>query len=195
MLALLALAVVTNPYFPLAPGTRWEYRGVEGGLPARDVVTVSTRTELVGGAECAVVHDLLYQSGRLVERTVDFYTQDEAGNVWYYGEDTAELDSRGRVKSTEGSWRAGRDGARPGIFMPAHPRAGQTFRQEDYPGHAEDRFSVMSVHNRALKTKEWTPLEPGVRDRKWYVRGIGLVAEATVKGGSDRLELHSFRTA
>jgi hypothetical protein len=194
MLALLAVAVVTNPYFPLAPGMRWEYRGVEGGVPARDVVNVSSRTEVVNGAECAVVRDLLYHGGRLVERTVDFYTQDAAGTVWYYGEDTAELDSRGRVKSTEGSWRAGRDGARAGIFMPAHPRAGQTFQQEDYPGHAEDRFSVMSVRNRALKTKEWTPLEPGVRDRKWYVRGIGLVAEETVKGGSDRLTLHSFRT-
>jgi hypothetical protein len=195
MLALLAVAVVTNPYFPLAPGTRWEYRGVEGGVAARDVVTVSKRTETVGGAECAVVQDLLYRDGRLAERTVDFYSQDEAGNVWYYGEDTAELDSRGRVKSTEGSWRAGRDGAKPGIFMPARPRRGQTFKQEDYPGHAEDRFSVMSAGDRALKTKEWTPLEPGVRDRKWYVRGIGLIAEATVKGGSDRLELHSFRTA
>jgi len=141
MLALLAVAVVTNAYFPLAPGMRWEYRGVEGGTPARDVVTVSSRTETVGGVACVVVHDRLYRRGRLAERTTDFYAQDGAGNVRYYGEDTAELDSRGRVKSTEGSWRAGRDGARPGIFMPAHPRAGQTFQQEDYPGHAEDRSS------------------------------------------------------
>ena len=195
MLALLAVAVVTNPYFPLAPGMRWEYRGVEGGAPARDVVTVAHRTELIAGVECAVVRDRLYRRGRLAERTTDFYAQDAAGTVRYYGEDTAELDSRGRVKSTEGSWRAGRDGARPGIFMPAHPRTGLRFRQEDYPGHAEDRFAIMAFGNRALKTKEWTPLEPGVRDRKWYVRGIGLVAEETLKGGSDRLALSSFRTA
>jgi len=174
---------------------RWEYRGVEGGRPARDVVTVTSRTEGVDGAKSAVVHDRLYHGRRLVERTTDFYSQDAAGTVWYYGEDTAELDSRGRVKSTEGTWRAGRDGARSGIFMPAHPRRGQTFRQEDYPGHAEDRFSILAYGNRALKTKEWTPLEPGVRDRKWYARGIGLIAEETVKGGSDRLALHSFRTA
>src|SRR5689334_1651173 len=163
MLALLALAVVTNPYFPLAPGMRWEYRGVEGGAPARDVVTVSARTETVGGVACVVVHDRLYRRGRLAERTTDFYAQDGAGNVGYYGEDTAELDSRGRVKSTEGSWRAGRDGARAGIFMPARPRTGQRFEQEDYPGHAEDRFSVLSSRDRMVKTKEWTPLEPGVR--------------------------------
>jgi hypothetical protein len=195
MLAMLAVAVVTNPYFPLAPGMRWEYRGVEGGAPARDVVTVPARTELVDGVECAVVRDLLYRRGRLAERTTDFYAQDGAGNVRYYGEDTAELDSRGRVKSTEGSWRAGRDGARSGIFMPAHPRVGARFQQEDYPGQAEDRFSILAFGNRTLKTKEWTPLEPGVRDRKWYVRGIGLVAEETVKGGSDSLSLSSFRTA
>jgi hypothetical protein len=195
MLALLAIAVVTNPYFPLAHGMRWEYRGVEGGARARDVVTVSSRTEMVDGAETAVVLDRLYHGRRLVERTTDFYAQDAAGNVWYYGEDTAELDSRGRVKSTEGSWRAGRDGARPGIVMPAHPRVGQTFQQEHYPGHAEDRFSIISHAGRALTTKEWTPLEPGARDRKWYARGIGLVAEATVKGGSDRLELYAFRSA
>ena len=152
MLALLAVAVVTNPYFPLAPGMRWEYRGVEGGAPARDVVTVSSRNETIDGVQCAVVRDLLYHRGRLVERTTDFYAQDDAGNVHYYGEDTAELDSRGRIKSTEGTWRAGRDGARPGIFMPAHPRRGQTFQQEDYPGHAEDRFSIMSSGSRALKT-------------------------------------------
>src|SRR3954462_244967 len=133
MLALLAVAVITNPYFPLAPGMRWEYRGVEGGSPARDGATVSKRTETVGGAECAVVHDLLYRDGRLVERTVDFYTQDEVGNVWYHGEDTAELDSRGGGKSTQGWGRAGRDGAKPGIFRPAQPRPGQTFQQEDYP--------------------------------------------------------------
>src|SRR4051795_5212497 len=122
MLALLAVAVVTNPYFPLAPGMRWEYRGVEGGTPARDVVTVAKRTETVGGVECAVVHDLLFQDGRLVERTVDFYTQDEAGNVWYYGEDTAELDSRGRVKSTEGAWGGGGGGGETRGVTPPPPR-------------------------------------------------------------------------
>jgi hypothetical protein len=45
---------------------------------------------------------------------------------------------------------------------------------------------------RALLTKEWTPLEPGVVDHKYYVRGIGTVLEHTVKGGSERNELVSF---
>jgi hypothetical protein len=196
-------ADVTNPYFPLRPGMRWVYRGIEGGAPARDVFRVTAHVEMVDGVPCASVSDRLYRRGRLAERTTDWYTQDAAGNVWYYGERTAELDRHGRVTSREGSWRAGRDGARPGIYMPAHPRVGDTFQQEDYPGHAEDHFAVMRRHgsirvpygnfrHRALKTREWTPVEPGVSDRKWYVRGVGQVAEATVKGGDDRLELVSF---
>jgi hypothetical protein len=43
----------------------------------------------------------------------------------------------------------------------------------------------------ALLTKEWTPLEPGVVDHKYYVRGVGTVLEQTVKGGSERNELIS----
>jgi hypothetical protein len=195
---------VTNPYFPLRRGMRWVYRGVEDGAPARDVVRVTARVERVDGVPCAVISDRLYRRGRLTERTTDWYTQDGDGNVWYYGERTALLDRHGRVKSREGSWRAGRAGARPGIFMPTHPRVGDRYQQEDYPGHAEDHFAVLSrratirvpyatYRRRALKTKEWTPLEPGVSDRKWYVRGVGQVAEATIKGGDDRLQLTAFR--
>ena len=197
-------ADVTNPYFPLHPGMRWVYRGIEGGSPARDVVRVTAKVKIIDGVSCATIRDRVYHRGRLVERTTDWYTQDGKGNVWYYGEATAELDRNGQVRSTEGSWQSGRDGARPGIFMPAHPRVGQRFKQEDYPGHAEDQFAVLSRHatirvpyatyrRHALKTREWTTLEPGVSDRKWYARGVGQIAEATVRGGDDRLRLVSFR--
>ena len=47
--------------------------------------------------------------------------------------------------------------------------------------------------SRAMLTKEWTPLEPGVIDHKYYVRGIGTVLEQTVKGPLERNELVSFR--
>ncbi len=197
-------ARVDNPWFPLKPGTVYVYRGSKDGQPSRDVVTVTHSTRTIAGAPCVVVEDRLYLSGRLHERTTDWYTQDRSGNVWYVGESTAELDSRGRVKSTEGTWLAGRDGAKPGIFMSADPKIGMSFRQEFYAGHAEDHFQVLSltatvavpfVHSqRALLTKEWTPLEPGALDHKLYVRGIGTVFEASVKGGSERAELVSVRS-
>src|SRR5918911_2614791 len=128
---------VTNPWFPLRPGTTYVYRGVKDGERARDVVTVTHRTKVIQGVRTTAVRDLLYLRGKVEERTTDWYAQDKRGNVWYFGEDTAELDRRGRVKTREGTWLSGRDGARAGIFMPAHPRAGQTGRQEYLRGHAE----------------------------------------------------------
>ena len=166
-------------------------------------MTVTHQTKMIDGVPCVVIKDRLYLNGRLAERTTDWYTQDSKGNVWYYGEKTAELDRQGHVTSTEGTWQAGVDGAKPGIYMPAHPRVGQTFRQEYYKGHAEDHFKVLDLHasvtspyrssENALLTKEWTPLEPGVIDHKSYIRGIGTVLEETVKGGTERLELVDVR--
>jgi hypothetical protein len=189
-------AHVSNSWFPLLPGTTYVYRGVKDGKPARDVVTVTHATKKIQGKPCAVVTDRLYLGGRLAERTTDWYSQDREGNVWYFGEDTAELDAHGRVKTTEGSWQAGVRGARAGIYMPASPRVGQSGTQEVYRGHAEDHFQVLSLSarvrtpfvssTRALLTKEWTPLEPGVVDHKSYVGGIGTVREETVKGGDER---------
>src|SRR5438128_2915596 len=117
-------ARVDNPWFPLKPGTVYVYRGVKDGKPARDVLTVTHRTQRIDGFPCVVVTDRLYLRGRLAERTTDWYSQDRQGNVWYFGESTAELDAHGHVRSTEGTWRTGRDGAVAGIYMPGHPMVG-----------------------------------------------------------------------
>jgi hypothetical protein len=195
-------ANVTNPWFPLRPGSVYHYRGIKDGEPSREVMTVTHGTRTIDGAHCAVVSDLLYLRGRLEERTRDYYTQDADGNVWYFGEDTAELDANGRVKTREGTWQAGVDKAKPGIFMYAHPRIGQSARQEFLKGQAEDHFEVLGRgatatvpfkrFDGAMLTREWTPLEPGVIDHKYYIRGIGTVLEQTVKGGDERNALVSF---
>jgi hypothetical protein len=196
-------ARVTNPWYPLKPGSVYVYRGVKDRQPSREVMTVTHRTKTIDGAPCVVVSDLLYLRGRLEERTTDYYTQDSKGNVWYFGENTAELDRQGHVKNRSGSWMAGVNGAKPGIFMFAHPRVGQSARQEYYKGQAEDHFRVLRLNvsvtvpfgstKHALLTKEWTPLEPGVIDHKYYQRGIGTVLEKTAKGPTERNELVSFR--
>jgi hypothetical protein len=195
-------ANVTNAWFPLRPGSVYHYRGVKDGEPSREVMTVTHRTRTIDGAPCVVVADLLYLRGRLEERTRDYYTQDGDGNVWYFGEETAELKPNGQVKTREGTWHAAVDGAKPGIFMYAHPRVGQSARQEYLKGQAEDHFQVLrrgvavTVPFKAFRstflTKEWTPLEPGVLDHKYYARGIGTVLEQTVKGGDERNELVRF---
>jgi hypothetical protein len=192
---------VDNAWFPLVPGTKYVYRGVKDGKPSRDVVVVTHATRTILGVRATAVGDDLYLAGRLAERTTDWYAQDRAGNVWYLGEATAELDRAGHVTTREGSWVAGLNGARPGIYMPAVPAIGATGRQEYLKGHAEDHFRVVSLGARvstprlrsttALLTEEWTPLEPGVLDHKFYVRGVGTVLEETVKGGDERNALVS----
>ena len=187
---------VDNRWFPLDPGTTLVYRGVKEGRRTRERFRVTHRTKLIDGVRCRVVDDRSWENGRLAERTKDYYAQDDSGTVWYFGEDTAELDAAGRVTSREGSWRAGREGARPGIFMPAHPRVGEHHFQEHFTGHAEDQFRVVTLHarvtvpygtfSRALRTREWTTLEPGVVDAKYYVRGIGEVFEGSLKGPVER---------
>jgi hypothetical protein len=177
---------VDNPWFPLRPGTVYVYTGVKDGRPSRDIVRVTHATRTIQGVRATAVDDRLYVRGALAERTTDWYAQDRAGNVWYLGEDTAELDRGGRVTSTEGTWRAGVAGARAGILMPAHPHPGQAGIQEVYRGHAEDHFRVLRVSGDRLVTEEWTPLEPGVLDHKHYARGIGTVREETVRGGDER---------
>jgi hypothetical protein len=197
------VARVDNPWYPLTPGTTYVYAGVKDGRPLRVVTAVTHETALVAGVRCTVIHDRGYLSGRLAERTTDWYAQDRQGNVWYFGEATAELDAKGRVVSTEGSWRAGVGGARAGIYMPAHPRVGQSYAQEFSKGHAEDHFRVLALaasvtvpytsSRGALLTEEWTPLERGVLDHKLYVRGIGMVKEQAVKGPPESAALVQVR--
>jgi hypothetical protein len=190
---------VTNPWFPLPVGTTYVYAGVKDAQKAVDIVVPSRRTRVVDGVSTRVVEDRLYLDGVLAERTSDYYAQDRCGNVWYFGEDTAELDPHGHVVSTEGSFRAGVAGAQPGVFMQADPQAGRRFRQEWYAGHAEDTFSVVALSARvsvpfgtfrhALRTRETTALEPGVVDAKYYVAGIGEVFEGSLSGPREILRL------
>jgi hypothetical protein len=194
---------VDNPWFPLKPGSVYVYTGVKDARSTTDTFTVTNKTKKILGVTCTVVNDVLTSEGKQVEVTQDWYTQDKKGNVWYFGESTKELNKNGKVISTEGSWQAGVNGAQPGVFMPSNPKVGQTFRQEYLKGQAEDHFKIFSFNNlvkvpygsfnKAMITKEWTPLEPDVIDHKYYVKGIGLVKEITVKGPEEESNLVSFR--
>jgi len=185
--------LVTNTWFPLARGSVYVYDGQKDGKVARDVMTVTRKVKTITGIRAAVINDRLFLNGQLAERTTDWYAQDKHGTVWYLGEKTAELNARGKVTSTEGSFLNGRDGASGGIFMPAHPAVGQSFQQEAFKGQAEDHFRILSLatsittpavsSNSAMLTEETTPLERGVVDHKYYVRGIGTVKEQQVAGG------------
>ena len=194
---------IDNPYFPLKPGTTFIYRGETEGTPTRDVTIVTHQTKEILGVTTTVVHDRVYEDGILSEDTLDWYAQDKQGNVWYFGEDTKELDENGNVVSTEGTWLAGVNGAEPGIVMLAHPHKGDKYQQEFATGVAEDMAQVLGFKNslcvrygcfkHVLVTKEWTPLEPGVVENKYYAKGIGFIYSEMVKGGDETLELVRIR--
>jgi hypothetical protein len=169
---------IDNEYFPMKPGTSFLYKGGT----ERDQMTVTSDTKKVMGVECVVVDDRAWEGDQLVEQTDDWFTQDKKGNVWYFGEDTKEYEN-GKVVSTKGSWEAGVDGAKPGIIMQANPKVGQSYRQEYYPGEAMDMARVLSLNasvtvtygsfDHVIETKEWTPLEPGYFEKKYYAREVG----------------------
>jgi hypothetical protein len=183
---------IDNPYFPLAPGSRWVYRETaRDGSKQRVVVKVTHRTRLIAnGVRARIVRDTVSERGHVIEDTSDWYAQDARGNVWYLGEDTKEYEN-GKVVSTKGSWEAGVNGARGGLIMPAHPRPGMRYRQEYLAGEAEDKARVVSVFEDSVLTREWTPLEPNRFEYKLYTRGVGTVLELSVPSG-DREELLSF---
>ena len=194
---------IDNPYFPLKPGTTFTYRGETEGTPTKDVTIVTHQTKEILGVTTTVVHDRVYEDGVLTEDTFDWYAQDKQGNVWYFGEDTKELDENGNVVSTEGTWQAGVNGAEPGIVMLAHPHKGDKYQQEFAAGVAEDMAQVLGFKNslcvkygcfkHVLVTKEWTPLEPGVVENKYYAKGVGFIYSEMVKGGDETLELVRIR--
>ena len=126
--------VVDNPWFPLVPGKTLTYEGSSDGGRSKDIFEVTNETDTIDGVPVVAIHDTVYEEGKVVEDTIDWYTQDLDGNVWYFGEDTRTFDAKGDVESTEGSWRSGVDGALAGIFMPADPTIGQAFQQEILSG-------------------------------------------------------------
>jgi hypothetical protein len=177
---------IDNPLFPLVPGTTFTYEGTtEDGFEHVETAVTST-TKTIFGVVCVEVHDQEWLDGTLAEDTLDWYAQDDDGNVWYFGEDTKEIEG-GVPISTEGSWQAGVDGALPGVVMLASPTVGSIYAQEQAPGVAEDRAEVVALaepvsvpygtYDSCLHNREFSPLEPDVREDKYYAPGVGLVLE------------------
>jgi hypothetical protein len=192
---------IDNPYWPMIPGSHWVYREVENGEVQRVDVTVTDQTRQIAGIEARVVHDLVTKNGEKLEDTYDWYAQDKDGNLWYLGEDTKEYEN-GKVKTTEGSWEAGVDGALAGVVVPAKPTQGLAYREEFYKGHAEDGAEVLNVDSQvqvpfgryrdAVLTRNFSTIEPTVEEMKLYAKGVGPVMELLVSGGAGRTELISF---
>jgi hypothetical protein len=189
---------IDNPYFPLEAGTTFFYRGTREGQSVSSAFVVTHATKDILGVETRVIQDTVYLDGQLHEIAIDWFAQDEEGNVWYFGEATTEYEN-GIPVSTAGSWEAGVDGAQAGIIMEAHPAKGDTYAQEVAPPVAQDMATVLSLHRHVtvpygsfkncLETEEFSPLKPGFVEHKFYARGIGFLKAIAVSGGHETLDL------
>jgi len=201
-----------NPYFPMTVGNRWEYRGGN----EVNTVEVVNETKLISGVTCLVFRDQVFKDGDLAEDTDDWFCQAKDGNVWYFGEEVKDFDSfdgddprKPELVKIDGSFKAGRDGDKPGIIFQASPTVGQTYLEEFSLGNAEDVTEVLSTTytfgtnaeldqfvpqqlaerfcsaGDCVVTKNFSLLEPGDFARKYYARGIGVFLEVKPDTGID----------
>jgi hypothetical protein len=191
------VAKIDNPFFPLVPGTTFIYEGQTSEGLMRDEFAVTHNTRVIDGVTCVEVHDSVFTDGELTEDTLDWFAQDKDGNVWYFGENTAELED-GLISTIDGTFMAGVDGDKPGMIMKAHPAVGDFYRQEFSLGNAEDEAETLGLNasvtvpygsfQHCLKSEETTPLEPDALEDKFYAPGVGNVLTVDVETG-ERCEL------
>lgn len=188
----LTSTTINNPFFLLTPGTTFIYEGQTVAGFEHDEFFVTHNTKVILGVTCIEVHDTSTVDGVLTEDTFDWFAQDNAGNVWYFGENARQLVD-GVIVGVEGSWTAGVDGAKPGIIMEAQPQVGDFYRQEFALDAAEDVAEVVSlngpvsvpygVFQNCLETEETSPLEPNALEHKFYCKGVGNVLTQDITAG------------
>lgn len=182
-----------NPYFPLDIGASHTLRGTRtDGDPVVEhgVSTVQGPGPVILGVATTLVLDEAFDNGVLKERTLDYYAADKDGNVWYFGEDVTNFrrDDAGVLISTDSksAWRAGVNGAVPGISVSGAPTVGLTLFQEQAPVEkAMDYAEVLAIDleitgpagtfKNVLKTFEGSLTEPDLREFKYYAPGMGMI--------------------
>jgi hypothetical protein len=173
---------INNKYFTLKPGAKFTYRNAAGTERIEHTVTNETKTLM--GVTTRGLRVTEWLNGRLKEDTMDWYAQDKAGNVWYFGEAVNNYKD-GKLIHHTGSWEAGLNGAKPGIIMPANPRVGETYRQEFHKGVAEDMGTIVATDQKVsvpfgtfencLQIKDSSLLSTTI-EHKYYCPAVGYVA-------------------
>jgi hypothetical protein len=193
---------IDNPYFPLKPGTTFIYEGQTAHGLEHSEFAVTHNTKVILGVTCIEVRDSVLTDGVLTEDTLDWFAQDKDGNVWYFGENTHELED-GLITTIDGTFTAGVDNDKPGIIMEADPAIGDFYRQEFSLANAEDFAEVASLtesvtvpfgsFTNCLKTIETTPLETDLLEHKFYAPGIGNISTVDAHTG-EKVELIQITT-
>ncbi len=192
---------ITNPYFSLPVGRKLVYEvNTKEGLE-RSVITITGATKKITGVETLIYHDVVSVNGIVAEATRDYVAQDKDGNVWYFGEDVENYEG-GQFTDHEGSWLAGVNGAKPGYWIKADNKVGDSYKQEYDKGEAEDTRNVVAV-NETVKTKlatytgcikfyDWTPIDKKTKENKWHCPGVAAEVATTDLETGDFEELVSI---
>lgn len=176
-----------SAHFILEPG----YQVVLDDGGERLVITVLDETKTVDGVPTRVVEERETKDGKLVEVSRNFFAIDGGTkDVYYFGEEV-DIYKNGKATSHEGGWLAGVNGARFGLAVPGRATLGARYYQEIAPQVAMDRAEIASlseivrtpagVFKDCLKVEETTPLEPGVKEYKYYAAGIGIIQDGSLK--------------
>jgi hypothetical protein len=185
---------IDNRYYPLTEFERCVLRGKEDGARVRVVREPLERTKRFThngeSFRAAVIRDSEYEDGELVERTFDYFAQDDRGTVWYLGEDVNDYED-GKLVGHGGAWLYGKDTNKMGVGMPAHPKVGSRWRHEDVPDGPVEKDKVVAILDRAtvrgktyhdvLKVREQNPPDPEF-EFKLYAPGVGNIQEQPPDG-------------
>jgi hypothetical protein len=180
----------SNEYFILKAGRVMMYQGKENGKNTVLTITVLNETKMVDGFETRVVEEKETQNGQLAEVSRNYFgINKRMKDVYYFGE-AVDMYKHGKIVSHEGSWESGVSGAKFGLALPGSANVGDKYYQEQ-AADAKDRIEIVSLEDsivtpagkfvHCLKTKETSPLEPGVVEYKIYAPGVGLVKDDSLK--------------
>lgn len=192
---------ITNKYLTLPVGKQITYEANTPEGVEKIEILITDKTRNIMGVETVVYWDRVWVGGVLKEDTRDYIAQDKEGNVWYFGEDVDNYEG-GKLDNHDGSWIAGVDGAKPGILIKAFPEVGESYKQEQYPGKAEDTVEVLSMteslevrgkkYTDCLKTYDTNPLDEDSKEHKYYcpeAGGLVLVKDLTKNESVELVEV------
>jgi len=176
---------ITNPYLPLA-SLKQDILESPTEHVERTARPEVQKIFVINGQPVAAlaVEDKEFAAGQPTEITLDYFAQDDEGNVYYLGEDVNQY-KNGVVSGHGGAWLYGKDTQKLGLLMPAHPKIGDQFRSEDAAPITWEADEVVSVteaktvpagtFQNCLKIKERA--SDGGTEYKLYASGVGCIVE------------------
>jgi hypothetical protein len=180
-----------NRFFILKPYYQQIYAGEEDGVHVENIITVTNKTKMVDGIETRVIEERATEDGELVEISTNYFAFCEQTNsAFYFGEDV-DMYEGGVIVSHEGSWLAGKDGAKAGLFMSGLVLLNSRYQEETAPGVALDRAWILSMteqvqtpagdFNNVTKIREDNPVEQNSIEYKFHAPGVGMVQDDQLK--------------